>query len=85
MVKPKPLSPHYGASKIRWLVEQLSSLGVDLELRFAHIFLVSLRIEHQQALREVQTNPSTIFAIQEGDRLLDFGAHSFAPKLTRIR
>ena len=26
-----PISPHYGASKIRWLVDQLRSEGVDLE------------------------------------------------------
>ena len=26
-----PLSPHYGASKIRWLVDRLGSQGVDLE------------------------------------------------------
>ena len=26
-----PLSPHYGASKIRWLVDRLRSQGVDLE------------------------------------------------------
>ena len=32
-----PVSPHYGASKIRWLVDRLRSQGVDLDLSLIHI------------------------------------------------